>query len=203
MAEPAVRADSGDVAWASFRTPLDKSSLLDFCQDIERLLRINPYLEFGKWESCGGGCYRFHGRNLSQDPPFDFDLKLQVVAQPDGLQIRYQGGLKSSTTFSVTDTAEGSELTITDDYGALAEQERKARLHEVDKSLVKWSEDLQAYLVSWKRWGWFAPWRFYMRRIWQPMKPAARRITYILLWISLVEIALIALGVGIYFVEYR
>ena len=35
------------------------------------------------------------------------------------------------------------------------------------------------------------------------MKPTARRITYILLWITVVEIALIALGVAIYFVEYR
>jgi hypothetical protein len=203
MAEPALRTESGDVAWASFRTPLDKSSLLDFCQDIERLFRINPYLEFGKWESCGDGCYRFQGRNLSQDPPFDFDLKLHVVAQPNGLQMRYEGGLKSSTTLSIKGTDEGSELTVTEDYGALAEQERKARLHEVDKSLVKWSEELQAYLVSWKRWRWFPPWRFYMRRIWQPMKPVARRITYILLWISVVEIALIVLGVGIYLVEYR
>jgi hypothetical protein len=34
------------------------------------------------------------------------------------------------------------------------------------------------------------------------MKPAGRRITYMLLWITVVEFALIALGVGIYFVEY-
>jgi len=34
------------------------------------------------------------------------------------------------------------------------------------------------------------------------MKPTARRITYMLLWISLVEIALLTLGVGIYFFEY-
>ncbi|MDH3980854.1 MAG: hypothetical protein OEU91_10145 [Gammaproteobacteria bacterium] len=198
-----AQAAAGDAAWASFRTPLDKSSLLDFCRDIERLLRINPYLEFGKWESCGDNCYRFQGRNLSQAPPFDFDLKLQVESRPDGLQFRYDGGLKSSTTFSVKGIAGGSELTITEDYGALAEEERKTRLHEVDKSLVKWSEDLQAYLVLWNRWRWFPPWRFYMRRVWQPMKPVARRITYILLWISLVEVALIALGVAIYFVEYR
>ncbi len=203
MAEPAARVDSGDVAWASFRTSLDKLSLLDFCQDIERLIRINPYLEISKWESCGDGHYRLQGRNLSQDPPFDFDLKLQLVAQPDGLQLRYEGGLKSTTTFSVKDIAEGSELTITEDYGALAEEERRARLHEVDKSLVKWCEDIQSYLVSWNRWRWFPPWRYYMRRIWLPMKPVARRITYTLLWISVVEVALIALGVGIYFVEYK
>ncbi len=41
-----------------------------------------------------------------------------------------------------------------------------------------------------------------MKRVWQPMKPSGRRITYMLLWISLVEIALIALGAGIYWSEY-
>ena len=41
-----------------------------------------------------------------------------------------------------------------------------------------------------------------MKRIWQPMKPMGRRITYILLWITVVELALIALGTAIYFVEF-
>ncbi|MES9902269.1 MAG: hypothetical protein ABW168_06250 [Sedimenticola sp.] len=66
---------------------------------------------------------------------------------------------------------------------------------------MKWGEDLQAYLVHWNRWSGFAPWRWYMRRIWLPMKPSARRITYILLWISLVEVALILLGAGVYWSE--
>jgi hypothetical protein len=192
-----------DAAWASFKTPLDKTSLVDFCQDVERLIRINPYLEFTGWESCGNNCFHFQGRNLSQEPPFDFDLELHVESLSDGLRIRYNQGLKSSTTFSVKDKPSGSELTIIEDYGAVAEEQRQKRLHEVDRSLVKWSEDLQAYIISWNRWSWLSPWRLYMRRVWQPMKPTARRITYILLWISVVEIALISLGVAIYFTEYR
>lgn len=199
----AAPTNTEDAAWASFKTPLDKTSLVEFCQDVERLIRINPYLEFATWEPCGNNCFRFQGRNLSQDPPFDFDLELHVEPEPDGLHIRYDGGLKSSTTFSVKSTDNGSELTITEDYGAVVEKERQKRLHEVDRSLVKWSEDLQGYLIRWSRWSWFSPWRIYMHRVWQPMKPTARRITYILLWISVVEIALIALGVAIYFAEYR
>ena len=42
-----------------------------------------------------------------------------------------------------------------------------------------------------------------MRNVWQRLKPSGRRITYMFWWITLVEIALIALGVGIYLVEYR
>jgi len=60
----------------------------------------------------------------------------------------------------------------------------------------------QENLINWQRWSRFRVWRWYMRRVWQPMKPAGRRITYIPLWISVVEFALIAMGVAIYLVEY-
>jgi hypothetical protein len=40
-----------------------------------------------------------------------------------------------------------------------------------------------------------------MRRVWVPMKPAARRITFILLLAALAEIALFALVMAIYWAE--
>jgi hypothetical protein len=42
-----------------------------------------------------------------------------------------------------------------------------------------------------------------MRRVWLPMKPAGRRITYILLAVTAAEIVLIALVMGIYWLESR
>jgi len=96
----------------------------------------------------------------------------------------------------------GSRLTIIDDYAGLSDDDRKNRLDEVDKSLTSWADYLQRFLVLWKRWSRSAIWRWYMRHVWQPMKPTGRRITYILLWITVVEIALVALGVAIYFVEF-
>ncbi|MDH5516306.1 MAG: hypothetical protein OEY36_00630 [Gammaproteobacteria bacterium] len=203
MDELAAPTDSKDAAWVSFKTPMERQLLIDFCQDVSRLFRINPYLEFEKWQSCGDNCYQLTARNLSNDPPLDLDNKLQIEPREDGVHISYHDGLKSSTTFKIESVSEGSKVTIIEDYETLNESERQARLHEVDKSLTKWAEDIQAYLVRWKRWSWFAPWRWYMRKIWQPMKPTARRITYMLLWISLIEIVVIALGVSIYFVEYR
>ncbi|MEE8379516.1 MAG: hypothetical protein V3R49_04005, partial [Gammaproteobacteria bacterium] len=80
--------------------------------------------------------------------------------------------------------------------------ERESHLHEVDQSIVVWVEYLQKFCISWNSWSKFAPWRWYMRRIWQPMKPTARRITYMLLWITVVEIALLALGAAVYFNEF-
>ena len=201
MTEASAPTDSKDAAWASFMLPMDKHVLIDFCQDVSRLFRINPYLEFEKWEACGDNSYRMMARNISNDPPIKINNKLQVEPTHDGVLIRYNGGLKSSTTFKVEAADEGSRITIIEDYEALDEQERQNRLDEVDKSLTKWAQDIQTYLLRWKRWSWFAPWRWYMNKIWQPMKPTGRRITYMLLWISIVEVSVIGLGVAIYFVN--
>ena len=192
-----------DVAWASINTPLSISELTAFCRDIERLYRINPMLEFQYFKALGQQHYAYAGRNLSHETPFEFDYTFTVEELPDGLQVDYDQGIRSRTLFKIEPAPLGSKLTITDYYERLPTEEREQHLHEVDKSLVVWANYLQRFLITWSRWSRFAPWRWYMRRIWQPMKPTARRITYSLLWITVVEIALIALGVAIYFVEFR
>ena len=198
----ATPVDTEDAAWASINTPLEVDALKSFCLDIERLFRINPMLEFEKWQPLGNGRYFFSGRNISQEPAFEFEFELQAKELPEGLQIDYSQGLKSSTTIKIEPAEQGSKLTIVDSYEGSSEEERESRMDEVDKSLITWAHYLQKFTLSWNRWSWFAPWRWYMHRVWQPMKPAGRRITYMLLWITAAEIALIALGVGIYWAEY-
>ncbi len=191
-----------DAAWASINTPLDVETLKSFCRDIERLFRINPMLEFKKWQSLDNERYFFSGHNISQEPGFEFEFELQVKEQPDGLRIDYSQGLKTSTTIKIEPAEQGSKLTITDCYDGIAEEERKSRINEVDKSLVTWAHYLQKFILSWQRWSRFGLWRWYMHRVWQPMKPSGRRITYMLLWITAFELALITLGVVIYYLEY-
>ncbi|NOY16819.1 MAG: hypothetical protein GXP23_07810 [Gammaproteobacteria bacterium] len=198
-----------DAAWVSIETPLDVQSLLSFCQDVERLFRINPMLTFKKWQAVDDdeNRFQFSGQNISQDEPFDFDLTLQVRKLPETIEVCYQQGIKSSTIFKVEPLPDGSQrkskLTITDTYAGMSEEDREGQLHTVDRSLSVWGKYLQQYLCSWHRWSRFAPWRWYMKRIWQPMNPSGRRITYMLLWITVFEFALIALGVAIYYIEYR
>lgn len=203
MPDSTVPSESQDAAWASIQTPLDSSALNAFCLDIERLFRINPYLEFETWEQRAENQYHFSGRNSSQEPAFEFALDLEVEPLPDGLVIRYAQGLKKSTTLQIEPENNGSKLTITEDYSGSSEAERNDRLQEVDKSLTRWAGDLQSFLVTWHRWSRLSLWRWYMRRIWQPMKPTGRRIVYMFIWISFVEVALIALGAGLYWSEYR
>ncbi|MDH5766953.1 MAG: hypothetical protein OEZ38_13155 [Gammaproteobacteria bacterium] len=200
MLEPAMTEE--DAAWASINTHFPVTELKDFCRDTERLFRINPMLEFYQWRALDTQRYFFSGKNISQETPFDFEFELTVKELADGFRIDYDRGIKSSTEFKIEATEQGSKLTITDRYEAMPEEDRQQYLDTVDKSLVNWASYLQRYLTTWQKWSTFGPWRWYMRRVWQPMKPSGRRITYMLLWITLVEVALIILGVGIYFAEY-
>ena len=202
MGEQVVPADAEDAAWATLNTPLTTTELKAFCQDIERLYRINPLLEFKQWQVLGNNHYQLSAKNISQQSPFDFETEILIDDLPDGFQVKYTQGIKTSTTFRIEAAPHGSKLTIIDRYDGTSEEERNTRLNEVDKSIVVWASYLQNFLISWRKWSRLAPWRWYMRHVWQPMKPSSRRITYMLLWISFVEVALIALGAAIYFVEY-
>ena len=129
------------------------------------------------------------------------DVELEVDQQADEIVIHYTSGIKKKTIFKIEPSEFGTKLTLIEEYG-LSEAERHEKIHEVDKSLVNWADYLQRYLITWKKWSNHGWWRWYMKRIWQPMKPSGRRITYMFLWITLVEIALIVLGAGIYWSEY-
>lgn len=189
-----------DVAWAAINTPLFPEELHTFCrQDIERLFRINPYLEFNRWEAIGDNRYSFSGKNASRTPAFAFDLRLKVEEVQNGLTVHYDNGIKERTVFQIEPSDTGSKLTIHEFYRQV-EQDDDA-LEEVDRSLTTWAGDLQKYLVMWKKWRWIPPWRWYMNHVWNGMKPTGRRIAYMFWWITLVEIALIFLGIGIYFAE--
>ncbi|MCW5604390.1 MAG: hypothetical protein KIT18_07585 [Burkholderiales bacterium] len=199
MKPPGGPADMADAAWVSVETSLDTAALAEFCRDLERLYRINPYLEFRSWQPLPAGGYRVRLRNLSIGRECEYDM----LPQPSSMlefSVHYTRGLKRSTHFTVSPASHGSTLLIVDDYSG-AEPERATE--EADRSLHAWGVALRDYLGRERRWGWCAPWRWYMRRIWVPMKPAARRITFIILLVMLAEIAFFALVIGIYWAEHR
>jgi hypothetical protein len=95
--------------------------------------------------------------------------------------------------------AEGrAHLLVTDVYGGASEAERRARAHEVDLSLNAWGRALHDYLRAWARWKWLPPWRWYMRRLWQPMTPSARRIVWMIWVVSAFEVAGLVVLVAIW-----
>ena len=114
-------------------------------------------------------------------------MKLEQVSERDFI-VHYSRGVKRNTRFEIASTAGGSRLRITDDYSGAAAPDTA----EVDRSLHAWGVALREYLLRERRWGWCAPWRWYMRRVWVPMKPVARRITFLILMVTLAEIAQVA-----------
>lgn len=178
--------NSRDAAWVTVETPMTGQALLDFCRaDVERLFRINSLLRFDSWRRQGENAHQVKIRNLSNDRPLE--TKLNVEPLPDGLRVVYGSGLKNSTEFRIAATKDGATLTVTDDYSRTPLEERKARAAEVDRSLVQWGYDLRHYLARWHRWSRYAPWRWYMARVWQPMSPVGRRVVFALVVISALE----------------
>ena len=194
-------APARDAYWVSVDTPLNLSALRDFCADIERLFRINPYLEFQAWQQRGAVHFHAKFHNQSNGQTVALDMRLERVS-PDDFSVVYGEGIKAYTRFQLEPTAAGSRITITDDYSRLPDAERAQRLNQVDKSLDAWGWALHEYLRHQQRWGRIAPWRWYLRRWWLPMTPRARRITYMLVLITTAELALVVLVALIYWIEF-
>ena len=191
-----------DRAWVTVQTPLSLAELRKFCGDLERLYRINPYSEFQVWKETGPGQIHMEFRNLSTERDLSLDLKL-VQESDTAFHVAYAQGIKAATRFELGAVEGGSTLTITDDYNQLPADERARRLDEVDKSLAAWGQAIFDYLRRHKRWGWIAPWRWYMRRLWVPMKPSARRIAWLVVLITVVEFLFFVFVALIWWIEHR
>ncbi len=196
--------DREDAAWVAIETPFDAKWLSGFLDDVERLFRINSQLVFENWQSLGNGEYQFEAKNLSNDKTVKTGFK--AVREGDTLTVTYKGGLKTATTFRLEPKPDGApggtvNLTITDDYSGTPADEREARIDEVDKSLIQWGRDLRLYLLMWKKWGWVPGWKWYKRRVWQPMQPMARRICTMLIMITILEFVVFLMVFVIFWLE--
>lgn len=197
-AQPPVA--SGDAAWVSLLAPLTPAEMTTLLHDVEAMFRINPYYEFRRWQSLGPG--RCDVEFLNHSNGRVLATELQIRAEPDaGLTVEYFEGLKRRTVFAVEPAPVGARLTVTDDYDRLTPAERAQRVEEVDRSLNAWGEALRAYFARQRRWGWLPGWRWYLRRVWVPMKPSARRIVWLLCLFTAAEFFFLLFVVLIWSVE--
>jgi hypothetical protein len=177
---------SEDAAWVRVPTPFTVAELATLCREPEVLFRINPYYYFKRWTQTSPTSYHAEFDNHSNQQCLALDLA--VTHEPaGGFQVAYGQGVKRRTVFSIEQAPQGSYLCVADDYEGLPEEERARRESEVDKSLPAWGEALRVYFKRMKRWSWLPGWRWYMRRLWIPMKPSARRIVWLLYVITVAE----------------
>jgi len=191
-----------DASWVVIDTPLSLAQLRLFCGDVERLYRINPYLEIQAWQMLAAGAFRVSWRNLSNGQAATIELQREPESE-NAFAVAYAQGIKRRTQFRLEPAPGGSRFVITDVYASLPEAERVSRIAEVDKSLTAWAWALHAHLRREHRWGSNPLWRWAMRRFWLPLRPAARRITMLIVLASLAEFALFLLVALIWWIEHR
>jgi hypothetical protein len=177
---------SKNSAWVRVPAPYSVTELMVLCQDFEALIRVNPYYHFIVWKQTGPDQYHVRINNHSTQHESEFDISIKRDSD-SGFTAEYSNGLKTHTTFNIEATDKGSMLTIVDNYAAMSKQEEKEREKEIDKSLQAWGVGLAAYFARLKKWSKIPGWRFYIRRIWIPMKPSGRRIVWWLYLITLAE----------------
>jgi hypothetical protein len=191
-----------DKAWVEIVAPVDLRILRTLCDDLECLFRINPYLDFKVWQNTGPDRFHIELHNNSNDQELTLDLT-RVRNSDTSFSVHYAQGLKAVTQFELSTTPQGSKLVITDDYSRLPQSERERRINEVDRSLEAWGRDIYEYLIRYKRWRWFAPWRWYMRRVWTPMTPMARRIVWMVILVDAAFFGLFLFVMLIYWIEFE
>ncbi len=195
--------DSTDVAWVAVPVPQPPAVLAELIEDVEAIMRVNPFLTFSVWREIGPKRYHveFHNESNGRDVAVD----LEVEPGPGrGLTVRYASGLKKRTVLAIEpaeDGGGGSRLVIVDDYEGLPAAERERRLAEVDKSLLAWGRALRKYFLRVARWSWVPGWRWYLRRVWIPMKPMSRRIVWLIWIVTLLEFAFFLFLIAILVIE--
>lgn len=189
---------NGNCTWATVALPLAPAEALRFCQDIERLLRLNPYLEIRSWQEMPGALApgkRFHLQALNEMTGIEHDLDLTLTElSAERLCFRYSQGAKQVLELGVSPpdpaTARGkstaSILTLREYYDTTAPVEVLEL--EVDRGIVRWGSCLHRHLRDQRRWGWL-PGYGRLRRFWLSMPPRHRRIGRWLVWIGVAEFA--------------
>jgi len=192
--------ETSDAIWASFLVPFPPTEVQNICRNLEVLFRLNPYYYFDDWRSLGDGSFHAEFENHSNHTHLKLDLDVEWD-EPNNLTVRYTGGIKKRTVFTIEAAPVGSRVTITDDYDLLPTAEREARNTEVDKSLNAWAEALRVYFQRLKRWSRVPGWHWYLHRYWMPMKPSSRRIVWLLFLITTAEFFFFLFVMLIYVLE--
>ncbi len=183
---PPAGIDVQDAAWIRVPTTFTPAELASHLDDVEVLLRLNPYYYFKRFKTAGADRWQLEFENQSNQQQLVTDVMVNR-SNGRGISLEFTSGLKKRTHFTVEPFELGSYLVVTDDYSGTPEAERKQREAEIDKSLTAWGESLRIYFLRLRRYSRVPGWRWYIRRLWIPMKPSARRIVWLLAIISVAE----------------
>ena len=183
-----------NAAWVVIPTRLTTAVLFNFCRDIERVFRLNPYLKIISWRERNANKYEIELENYSNEQVIEVSAQIKVEELQNELQLNYSSGIKNKTYFIVEETDRGAQLMIVDDYGESNQQV----VEQVDKSLSAWGNALERFFAAYKLVRHF-PWADkIINRWWIRLNPSGRRIIYILMVITAIELLALLLFVILY-----
>ena len=184
MHDSAPKPEFDNAAWVRIETKLDEKTLFSFCQKVERLFRLNPYLSFSYWDQKNQTKISASWENHSDKVTYQIDTCLDLEVKENEICIKYQSGIKKETYFIVEPNEKYADLVIVDRYGT----SESGQLDEVDKSIHAWGTYLNRFF---KHYAYMRHMSFSEKIIdkyWIRLTPMARRIIYILLVVTVVEI---------------
>ena len=194
MDNSAPPRDLKNAAWVIIPTRLTAAALLDFCTDIERVFRLNPYLKIIKWDASTAENVVAEWENYSNEQAIKIATQVKVEQLPNELQLSYAAGIKRKTYFIIEQADRGATLKIMDDYGDSDQRD----IGQVDKSLQVWGKALEKFFAAYRIMR-HVPWADkIINRWWIRLSPGGRRICYILLVITAVELIALLLFAVLY-----
>ena len=187
--------------WVTLEIPASSAELFEFLKNTERLFRLNPYLDIQHWEEKEGGQIHLQALNEMNGVKYDLDIVLESSQPGTSFLLRYSQGLKKALEISLQAApAPGrSILTLREHYHQVWQGEQQ--LKEIDHSLIPWGNAIRLYLKAIKAWAWFWPYRWYKEKLWVRMRPTHRRITRMLVWVTLLEFIVFFFVFIIYWLE--
>ncbi len=191
-----------DRAHAETPVPISADAVFEFIADIERLLRLNPYLEIDTWQRMPDGM-RFAALNETTGRRIETVVRVETTHATRSIVLSYAGGLKQATRLTVQDDdGHGCRLVVTEHYPAI-EDAQDPRVAEVDRSLIPWVNAIRRHLLGRRRWGWLPGWRWWHEQFLPGMAPRQRRIVRMIVWISVLEFVVFLLVAAIFWAEQR
>ncbi|MBI3545823.1 MAG: hypothetical protein HY081_04425 [Gammaproteobacteria bacterium] len=198
-----------DSAWVTIDTPWSASQLFEFASDLQRLFRLNPYLEIQSWETdrkilAEGQRVRCQYLNEMNGVARELTLSVSGLKPNLGFILNYSEGLKRATEIIIEPKSNGAVLMIKDWYDAVVENphqtpaQRQAQLKEVDRSLTPWGAAIRRHILGMARWGQLPFYRAWRERFWLPMPPRNRRISRLIIWTTALEFVVFILVFSIY-----
>lgn len=191
MGDAPPRSGLENAAWVTIPNKLNSQELKAFCENVERVFRLNPYLKIISWQTKDNHTAHVRWENHSSHHVFLVDADISVNSNNQEINIEYHAGPKKQTLFILNAVNKGSELIIIDDYG----ENTHTSYAEIDKSLNAWGESLKQFFNHYAVIKHIPFVKFLINKVWIRMNPMARRITYILFVITTVELIALVLFV--------